>query len=271
MKSLRHLAQRLSFTLLTLVCIGCENVRVSTKANSAGGWHKSASSWQSLAEKAELPLKPEKASEVDNCMQRLALRLRREPAHPSNYGDRTSTTSAGRKMPNSPSLIVLHETVISAADTIELFQRNHPSDDDQVSYHKLIERDGTQTTLVEDSKRAYGAGMSHYGGYTLRSQAASPGSINNIALHASLESPQQNNSETSGAGYTTQQYQSLAATILAWQMRYGIPMVNVTTHEAVDRSHSRYDPRNFKWDLFDRYHREYAKMCNAERFSFRDV
>lgn len=251
---------------LLATAVGCGSTRPNLKNVYTSEF--SAGTWQDLAEVSQLPRKPFKASDVQRCLNQLDLRLRKEPAHKTNYGDRLQATTDGRKLPAKPSIIVLHETVISADETIKLFQKNHPNDADQASYHKLIENNGTQTTLVEDSKRAYGAGMSHYGGYTLRSTKESPGSINNIALHVSLESPSKQLSDSWHEGYSTQQYKSLAATVLLWQMIYGIPMANVTTHYAVDRSHSRYDPRNFRWDLFDKYHSEYARRCAADELAF---
>lgn len=228
----------------------------------------SAGKWQDLAEESEPSPRPLKITDIQRCINMLNVNTRNKPAHPTNYGERLQVTVEGRKLPANPSLIVLHETVIGAQETIRLFQENHPNDSDQVSYHKLIERDGTQTTLVEDSKRAYGAGMSHYGGYTLRSTKESPGSINNIALHVSLESPRAQDSDSWHEGYSMNQYKSLAATVLVWQMLYGIPMANVTTHAVVDRSHSRYDPRNFRWDIFDKYHSDFARKCAADMFAF---
>ena len=53
----------------------------------------------------------------------------------------------------NPRLIVLHETVISAADSVALFQTAHPRDDDQVSYHLLIGRQGRLLRLVPHMRR----------------------------------------------------------------------------------------------------------------------
>jgi hypothetical protein len=38
-------------------------------------------------------------------------------------------------------------------------------------------------------------------------------------------------------------------------------MSRVTTHQAVDRSHSRRDPRSFQWDRFDAAWKRAATMC----------
>jgi hypothetical protein len=34
----------------------------------------------------------------------------------------------------------------------------------------------------------------------------------------------------------------------------------------VDRSHSRYDPRSFRWDRFDLHYQEAAARCGWQRF-----
>jgi len=64
------------------------------------------------------------------------------------------------------------------------------------------------------------------------------------------------------------QYKSLAATVLVWQILFGIPMANVTTDAAVGRSHSRYDPRGFRRDIFDLYHSDYAYKCGVHIYAF---
>jgi hypothetical protein len=38
-------------------------------------------------------------------------------------------------------------------------------------------------------------------------------------------------------------------------------MRRITTHAALDRSHSRSDPRSFRWHLFDRAWQDMAKQC----------
>ena len=164
-------------------------------------------------------------------------------------------------------LIMLHETVLSAADSVALFQTHHPRDDDQVSYHMLVDRQGQRLRLVPDEHRAYGAGMSAFGDATVRIKRQSPGSINDVALHLSLETPADGRGDADGhSGYTDAQYRTSAAQVLLWQARYGIPLTRLTTHAAVDRSRSRYDPRSFRWERFlPDYHRA-AQRCGFGRF-----
>ena len=68
------------------------------------------------------------------------------------------------------------------------------------------------------------------------------------------------------SGYTPAQYRAAAAQVLLWQGRYGIPYSRLTTHAAVDRSRSRYDPRSFRWDRFEPAYRRAAQLCRFSRF-----
>lgn len=166
-------------------------------------------------------------------------------ADPSNYGDRYSTDAYGQSV-NNEFIAVLHETVGSAQSAINLFQVYHPNDNDQVSYHTLIGRDGTVYYIVPPEKRAYGAGNSVFDGpngpETVRTNPAFPPSVNNFAYHVSLETPADGRGNGSRhSGYTQAQYESLA-----WLLsRSNIPDSRITTHRAVDRSGSRQDPRSF--------------------------
>ncbi|HSM83383.1 MAG TPA: peptidoglycan recognition family protein, partial [Nodosilinea sp.] len=80
-------------------------------------------------------------------------------ADPTNYGDRYLTDVYGRPVQND-FIAVLHETVGSAQSALNLFRTRHPRDQDQVSYHALIGRDGTVYYIVPPEKRAFGAGNS---------------------------------------------------------------------------------------------------------------
>jgi N-acetyl-anhydromuramyl-L-alanine amidase AmpD len=218
---------------------------------------------QWLAE-SPLPRQPEAA--LRQCELRLGLAPERAaPADATNFGERQGHDVYGRAVPNRPQLIVLHETVIGAADTLRMFATPHPNDDDQASYHVLVDIGGQRLRVVNDDKRAYGAGMAAWGDMTVRIRPTSLGSINNLALHLSLESPADGRGDTaSHSGYSDAQYRSAAAQVLLWQARYGIPLSRVTSHAAVDRSRSRYDPRNFRWERFDAAWQKAAKTCGFE-------
>ena len=171
-------------------------------------------------------------------------------ADPTNYGDRYLTDINGQVLRHE-FITVLHETVGSAQSAINLFRTHHPRDQDQVSYHTLIGRDGTIYYIVPPDKRAYGAGNSVFNGpngpETVRTHPTLPPSVNNFAYHVSLETPGDGfNNSRSHSGYTQAQYESLA-----WLMAQTvIPDSRITTHQAVDRSGSRMDPRSFDRQRF---------------------
>ncbi|MBD3884205.1 N-acetylmuramoyl-L-alanine amidase [Phormidium tenue FACHB-886] len=180
-------------------------------------------------------------------------------ADPSNYGDRFVKDINGRAVHNDP-LVVLHETVWSADSALNTFQTPHPNEDDQVSYHSLIRRDGTVIYVVPPEKRAFGAGNSAFKGKNgveaVKTHRLYPPSVNNFAYHISLESPSDgSNSSSTHSGYTDEQYRSLAWLVAQTQ----IPDERVVTHRGVDRSGSRIDPRSFDgrkfYDLLHQYPR----------------
>ncbi len=180
-----------------------------------------------------------------------------ELADPSNYGERYTVDAYGQPLTNQY-LAVLHETVWSANSAINLFQTYHPRDEDQASYHTIIDRDGTVIYIVPPDKRAYGAGNSVFEGANGPETAVTnpelSASVNNFAYHISLVTPSdgQDNAPTH-SGYTDAQYKSLA-----WLLaRTTIPEERITTHAIVDRSGSRQDPRSFNWPHFLEYLHEY--------------
>lgn len=215
---------------------------------------------QTLADAGLKPLAPEKLAV---CAAALGLPAEQaRPADPTNFGQRQSRDAFGRPVPDRPQLIVLHETVISAADTVKRFATPHPKDDDQASYHLLVDREGQRLRIVPDAQRAFGAGMAAFGDFTVRIRPQSLGSLNNVALHLSLESPPDGRGDGDAhSGYSAEQYRVAAAQVLLWQAAFGIPMSRVTTHQAVDRSHSRRDPRSFRWEAFDQAWRQAAQRC----------
>lgn len=171
------------------------------------------------------------------------------PADPSNFGPRLAADWQGRPVRRSPALIVLHETVVDESSALALFQRPHSDDGQQVSYHVVIGRDGRRIRVVPDAQRAFGAGDSDLGGMAVQLKPGLQPSVNNIALHVSLVSPPDgaDGERRSHSGYTEAQYRSLASQIAQWQALYGIQASLVVTHQEVDRSGSRHDPRSFDW------------------------
>ncbi|MGF1515692.1 MAG: N-acetylmuramoyl-L-alanine amidase [Elainellaceae cyanobacterium] len=168
------------------------------------------------------------------------------PADPSNYGPRYQTDVYGQPA-LYPLIVVLHETVGAASSAINLFQTYHPQDQDQVSYHSLIKRDGTVVHLVHPQMRAFGAGNSVFEGpngpEAVQTNPEFPPSVNNFAYHTSLESPSDGRGNQSRhSGYTDAQYRSLAWLIA----QLPVSQERITTHQAVDRSGRRRDPRSFE-------------------------
>lgn len=170
---------------------------------------------------------------------------------PSNYGDRSAQDLDGNPLYN-PIIIVLHETVSSARSAINTFQNHHAEDSNQVSYHVLIDLDGSIYYLVPPEMRAFGAGDSVFdgpnGAETVKLDPELPPSVNNFAYHVSLETPNDGyDKEPSHSGYTVWQYYSLAWLIA----QTNVPQERITTHKAVDRSGTRQDPRSFDFDQFE--------------------
>ncbi|BCX12662.1 MAG: hypothetical protein KatS3mg067_1600 [Thermosynechococcus sp.] len=171
------------------------------------------------------------------------------PADPTNFGDRYRSDFQGQVLDHEP-LIVLHETVASAQSALNFFQTPHQRDEEQASYHELITLNGWLLHLVPWSKRAYGAGNSAFGKEAVQTNPRLAPSVNNFALHFSLETPPQGrHNGSSHTGYTDAQYRALAWLVA----QTGIDRQRVTTHAAVDRSGERIDPRSFDWVKFKRY------------------
>jgi N-acetyl-anhydromuramyl-L-alanine amidase AmpD len=186
----------------------------------------------------------------------LAERLRHETDRlridPSNYGKRFRRDAFGRPLDPTPRVVVLHETVYGIGSAINTFMTPHPRDEDQVSYHTLIGLDGRVVEAVDPSKRAFGAGNSAFNGHWVVTNPEVGGSINNFALHLSLETPiDGENDNTVHSGYTAAQYDALAVVLGQWMRRYGIPSSHITTHRHVDLGGERMDPRSFDWGALE--------------------
>ncbi|WP_009632540.1 peptidoglycan recognition protein family protein [Synechocystis sp. PCC 7509] len=178
-------------------------------------------------------------------------------AHPNNYGQRYTQNVNGLPV-NNQSIVVIHETVNSAASAINNFQTPHTNENAQVSYHALIKLDGTVVYIVPPQFRAFGAGNSVFRGAkgieTVKTHLQFPPSVNNFAYHVAFETPPDGrNNRKSHSGYTQVQYNSLAWLIA--QSR--VPEARITTHKAVDRSGSRIDPRSFDINKFFRLLKSY--------------
>ena len=167
-------------------------------------------------------------------------------ANRTNYGQRYLYDINGKPVTNAP-IVVLHETAATAQSTINFFQTYHTDEDDQASYHTLITLNGDVVYIVPPDLRAFGAGNSVFGGEAVKTDSKFPPSVNNFAYHVSLETPPDGlRNGAYHSGYTMAQYQSLAWLVA----RTGVPENRITTHQAVDRSGERSDPRRFDRELF---------------------
>jgi len=221
----------------------------------------------SVARRPTGEVTPQRAVDlIQRCLRSRGIPLETlQAADPTNYDRRLRMDSDGRPVESFPMIIVLHETVVSEEDTLNLFRTPHNDETAQASYHMIIPADGRRVRIVADENRAFGAGNSSFGNYTIRLKPDSPGSINNIALHLSFVSPADGRGEApTHSGYTSRQYRSAAAQSLLWQATYGIPFTRLTTHKVVDQSQTRTDPRSFDWSQFVSAHSQLATSCGLQ-------
>ena len=180
----------------------------------------------------------------------------------SNYGQRYRRDVFGQRLDPTPRLVVLHETVYGLSSAINTFQTPHPNDDEQVSYHTLIGQNGEVVDTVPPSRRAFGAGYSAFNGIWAMTSRKVGGSVNNFALHLSLESPLDGENEAPGhSGYTQAQYDAMAVVLADWMRRYPIPVEAITTHRHVDMGRERADPRSFDWSELRRRMAALGLIC----------
>ena len=184
------------------------------------------------------------------------------PVDPTNFGERFRRDAFGRAIDPTPRLVVLHETVYGMNSAIQTFRTPHPNDEDQVSYHALIGEDGEVVQLLDPSKRAFGAGNSAFNGQWVVTNPKVGGSVNNFALHVSLETPLDGENDNAGhSGYSSAQYDSLAALLADWMGRYPITLEAITTHRAFDLGGERSDPRSFNWQALQERLQNLGLLC----------
>ncbi|MEA5424445.1 peptidoglycan recognition family protein [Synechococcus sp. CCY9202] len=201
------------------------------------------------------PLRPSCAPPAEALRQRLENRLvvlqntpHRVAIDPSNFGQRFDHDAFGNPVDSTPKVVVLHETVYGIGSALNTFLTPHPNDDDQVSYHTLIGGDGAVLNTVDPSLRAFGAGNSAFNGLWVITNPRVSGSVNNFALHLSLETPLDGeDNDPAHSGYSSAQYDAMAVVLTDWMRRFGFPAQNITTHRYVDLGGERGDPRSFDW------------------------
>jgi N-acetylmuramoyl-L-alanine amidase len=171
---------------------------------------------------------------------------------PSNYGRRFRQDAFGNPLDPTPRVVVLHETVSSLDSALNTFKTPHPRDEDQVSYHMLVGQQGEIVETVPSERRAFGAGNSAFNGRWAVTNPAVGGSINNFALHLSLETPVDGeDDESQHSGYSAAQYDATALVLADWMRRFPIPPQAITTHRHVDLGGERGDPRSFDWSQLE--------------------
>jgi len=199
-------------------------------------------------------------------LQTLLVALRTSPKRirvdPTNFGERFRRDAFGNSVDPTPRVVVLHETVYGLSSAIHTFRTPHPNDADQVSYHALIGGDGSVVQLIDPSKRAFGAGNSAFNGQWVVTKPKVGGSVNNFALHVSLETPIDGENDNPGhSGYTSAQYDSLAVLLADWMDRFPITLETITTHRAVDLGGERSDPRSFNWQALQERLQNLGLLC----------
>jgi len=205
--------------------------------------------WRSPLTNACSAPDPGLSQRLRNQYAKLNRRVQRISIHPSNYSERHKQDAFGNRIDPKPRVVVLHETVYGLASAINTFVTPHLHDDDQVSYHILIGEDGRIIQVLDPSKRAFGAGNSAFEGEWAITNPKAGGSINNFALHLSLETPVDGEDDALGhSGYSQAQYDALAIVLAQWMMSYNISADNITTHRYVDLGGERADPRSFNWN-----------------------
>jgi N-acetylmuramoyl-L-alanine amidase len=199
---------------------------------------------------------------LQNRLQQLRASVARVQIHPTNYGERHRQDAFGNPLDPTPQLVVLHETVYGIGSAINTFVTPHPRDEDQVSYHALIGLDGSVVQVLDPGKRAFGAGNSAFNGRWVITNPAVGGSVNNFALHVSLETPLDGeDADPEHSGYTASQYDALAALLADWMGRYRIPADHITTHAHVDLGGERGDPRSFDWQALGQRLDALGSLC----------
>ena len=250
----------MGFTLTLILALG----NLGAIAQLTPQWQVNiAAQKKPVASNPEPTPRPAPSVQLRAIASNFAPREEMAPADPTNYGERFLVDAAGNPVYNEP-IVVLHETVGSAQSAINTFQRRNVRDADQRSYHALIRRDGTVVYIVAPEYRAFGAGNSVFEGAsgteTVRTNPSFPPSVNNFAYHISFETPSDGRGNQSRhSGYTRAQYQSMA-----WlTARTGVPRNRITTHQSVDRSGSRRDPRSFDSALFFSLWQDFAAQISG--------
>ncbi|MFN9620367.1 MAG: N-acetylmuramoyl-L-alanine amidase [Synechococcaceae cyanobacterium] len=191
---------------------------------------------------------PQLSQRLSVALANLPSLRQRVPIDPTNFGNRYRQDAFGNPVDPTPRVVVLHETVYSLGSALNTFKTPHPRDEDQVSYHTLVGQRGEIVEAVPPEQRAFGAGNSAFNGQWVVTNPSVGGSINNFALHLSLETPADGeDQDPAHSGYTQAQYDAAALVVADWMRRFNISPQAITTHRHVDLGGERGDPRSFDW------------------------
>lgn len=208
------------------------------------------------------PADPRRRARLEQLMAAIRDSPARVQIHPTNFGERFRRDAYGNLLDPTPRLVVLHETVYGIGSAINTFVTPHPRDEDQVSYHVLIGTDGAVVQVLDPGLRAFGAGNSAFNGQWVVTNPRVGGSVNNFALHVSLETPiDGEDAAPTHSGYTPAQYDALAALLATWMDRFPIGPDRITTHRAVDLGSERADPRSFNWRALQQRLADLGRLC----------
>ena len=132
-----------------------------------------------------------------------------------------------------PNFVILHDTT---NDNVERALRTLTDPVREVSSHYLIGRDGTLYQLVDESRRAWHAGASYWGGNT---------DLNSASIGIELDN-------TGAEPYSETQILSLLDLLKGLQERYRIPASNVLGHGDVALRRKVDPSRYFPWERLAR-------------------
>ena len=223
-----------------------------------------ASAWVSPLTRQCSNIDPSVRQRLETQRSKLSELRESVPADVSNYGERWRSNPWGDKLNPVPRMVVLHETVYSLNSALNTFLTPHPRDEDQVSYHTLVGLDGSIVDVVDPLKRAYGSGYSAFLGEWAVTNAEFQGSVNNFALHLSLETPRDgHDGEGRHSGYTSRQYDALSLVLDDWLERFQFQASSITTHRHVDLGGERGDPRSFSWDELQTRLAALGRLCES--------
>ena len=224
-----------------------------------------ARSWSSPLSRQCSGIDPAVRRRLESLLHREASWRATVAIDPTNFGVRHAEDAFGQPLDTTPRVVVLHETVYSLNSAVNTFLTPHPRDEDQVSYHTLIGLNGEVLDLVPPTKRAFGAGYSAFLGEWAITNKRFEGSVNNFALHLSLETPWSGaNSNSSHSGYTRQQYDAMALVLSDWIKTFNLPPAAITTHRHVDIGGERSDPSSFNWSALQSRLAALGDLCVAE-------